>query len=133
MGTKVHQMGAAAAGGPTAETPSAAIIRAAVEADTASHTDIKGRVIEVRRVTLLQMFRLTEVLGEGASNPSRMNLAMSACSVTAIDGEKVSFPGKLSELEIIFQRLDFYGIAAAAEALKKLGIGGDVDEAVAKN
>jgi hypothetical protein len=132
MGTKVHQIGPAT-GGPTAETPSATIIRTAVEADTASHTDIKGRVIEVRRVTLLQMFRLTEVLGESASNPTRLNLAMSACSVTAIDGEKVSFPGKLSELEIIFQRLDFYGVAAAAEALKKLGIGGDVDEAVAKN
>lgn len=118
MGTKVHSMGAASA--PAAATPSAEIIRAASTVNRASAKDATGRLIEVERISLLQMFRLTDILGAGSTNEARMNLTLAAVSVVAIDGEKVSFPSRMSELEILLQRLDFTGLAAATEAVAKL-------------
>ena len=80
-------------------------------------TDKTGRSIGVRRLTPVDMFDITLVLGEHSSNQSALMQALNVCSVCEIDGDPVSRPGSVLQLKALMKRLDFHGMAAAQEAL----------------
>ncbi|GGH14870.1 hypothetical protein GCM10007036_14460 [Alsobacter metallidurans] len=126
MNVTIHEAGAVAAPAAnatapaTAETPSQKIVKAADRRATA--TDDEGRVIEVKALTALDLYRLTKLLGANSANQQALNIAMSACSVTAIDGERITPPNSEREIEAMIQRLDFHGLQAATIALVQLQI-----------
>ena len=99
------------------ETPSQII---ASGNDIATATDAKGRVITVKRLNALQYYRLTKAMGMTAANPTTMDLAVIASSVQAIDDDVIIPPGSELQVEHLMQRLDFHGLSAAGEALRKL-------------
>ena len=88
--------------------------------DSASHLDARGRLITVNRLSALQFYRLTKVMGAASSNVASMDLAAIASAVKKIDAAPVAFPSNEREVEFLIQQLDFDGLAAAGEALGKL-------------
>ncbi|WP_293857206.1 hypothetical protein [uncultured Alsobacter sp.] len=104
--------------GEAGETASEVIVKAAQ--NVAEATDANGRVIKVKVIGPVELYRLTKVLGAFSSNQATMNMAMSACSVIAIGGEPVSPPSTEREIEAVLQRLGYEGLAAAGEALQKV-------------
>jgi hypothetical protein len=110
------------------ETPSKSLTATV----SASHLDARNRLITVRRLNALQFYRLTKALGATASNPAAMDLAMVACTVFKIDATPIALPANEREVEFLIQQLDFDGIAAAGEALKKLS-GDELESDAAKN
>jgi hypothetical protein len=107
------------AGAPMAgETPSEIVAGSAN--DTATAVDAKGRAITVKRLNALQYYRLTKAMGPTATNAATMDLAVIASSVQSIDDDTVLPPGTELQVEHLMQRLDFHGLSAAGEALKKL-------------
>lgn len=109
------------------ETPTETIAKI----DTASHLDARNRLITVNRLNALQFYRLTKVMTENSSNKAAMDLAIIASSVKKIDATDIAMPSTEREVEFLIQQLDFDGLAAAGEALKKLGEteAGDIDAA----
>ena len=103
-----------------AETPSQSVARTAQE--IATQTDARGRLITVNRLNALQYYRLTKAMGLTANNPASMDLAVIASSVRRIDAMDVAMPLSEREVEFLMQQLDFDGLAAAGEALKKLSV-----------
>lgn len=101
--------------------------------DTASFTDTKGRLITVRRLNALQVYRLTKALGASASNPATADMATLACTVCRINTQDIAFPLTEKDVEYLIQQLDFEGIAAAAEALKLLNENDLAEIEAAKN
>lgn len=102
------------------EPPETATEAMAKMADTAMHTDARGRVITVKRLNALQFYRLTKAMGQAASNEASMDLAILASSVTRINATNFAPPATERDVEYLIQQLDFDGIAAAGEALKTL-------------
>lgn len=102
------------------QTPTATLAKAA-QAETASATDAKGRIITVGHLNALQYYRLTKALGATANNPASMDLAVIVASVRKIDQLDVAIPATEREVEFLMQQLDFDGLSAAGEALKQLG------------
>ena len=88
--------------------------------DTANAYDERGRLITVNRLNALQFYRLTKAMGATANNPAAMDLAVIASSVTKIDATNIAVPATEREVEFLIQQLDFDGLNAAGEALKKL-------------
>jgi YD repeat-containing protein len=101
--------------------------------DTASEYDARGRLITVNRLNALQFYRLTKAMGVTASNPASMDLAILASSVKKIDATDIAMPLTEREVEFLIQQLDFDGIAAAGEALKKLSADPEAEIEAAKN
>ena len=101
--------------------------------DTATHLDAKGRLITVNRLNALQFYRLTKVMSENSGNAAAMDLAIIASSVKKIDATAIAMPSTEREVEFLIQQLDFDGIAAAGEALKKLAKTDAEDTDAAKN
>lgn len=102
----------------------------------ASARDIRGRMITVRRLNLLDYYRLSKILGETAGNEQAMNLATLTCAVTEIDSEPVFFPNSEREIQALMQRIDFDGLGAVTDALKMLApppTEGDDQTTAAKN
>jgi hypothetical protein len=100
------------------DTPTETMVRANI--DKATATDARGRLIAVRKLSALQYFNLVKVMGPDASNGAALDLAMIASSVCRIDIMDIAFPRKDSDVNFLIQTLDFDGLAAASEALKKL-------------
>lgn len=113
------------------ETPSQSIVTAGQRA--ASAPDSKGRIITCRMLSPVDLFRLTKMLGASASNQATLNLAMSACSVTAIDGDAITAPATEREIEAVLQRLGFEGLEAVGKALVELAISPEAQVEQAKN
>lgn len=101
--------------------------------DTATVSDAKGRVITVRRLNALQVYRLTKALGASASNPATADMATLASTVCRINTTDIAFPVSEKDVEFLIQQLDFEGIAAAAEALKLLNEADQAEIEAAKN
>lgn len=80
-----------------------------------------GRVIVVERIGALSYYKLTKVLGTSASNPAAADLAMLAASVVKIDEHLIPRAVKEADIEHTIQMLDFQGLAAVGEGLKRLG------------
>ena len=114
------------------ETPSETVAKTALS--TASHLDARGRLITVNRLNALQFYRMTKTMGGTNSiNAATMDLAVIASSVKKIDATDIAFPGTEREVEFLIQQLDFDGLAAAGEALKKLSINPEDGTEAAKN
>jgi hypothetical protein len=116
-------------GGGYAETPRGAL----AGRSSATEMDKRGRAITARKLSLLDYYRLTKLLGDDAKNERTMDLASLAVSVTQIDADAVYFPVTPRELDAIIQLLDFEGVAAAGEALKSLNPNAGATEDTAKN
>lgn len=104
------------ADGDVRESPSVTAAKAAER--TVSVVDTKGREIVVRKISALQLYRLTKIMGSLASNETTLNLAMTAASIASVDGDVVHFPANEAEIELTIQRLDFHGMGAASEGLR---------------
>ena len=81
-------------------------------------TDVKGRVLTLRKPNVLAHYRLVKILGEAASNTAYMSLVSPITYLTAIDGTPVSQPNTERELDALIQRLDEEGIMALMEGLQ---------------
>lgn len=101
--------------------------------NTAWHSDARGRVITVRKMNALQVYRLTKVLGQHAANQATLDMATLASTVCRIDTQDIAFPASDKDIEFVIQQLDFDGIAAAAEAMKKLSASDEEILETAKN
>jgi hypothetical protein len=88
--------------------------------------DAQGRNITVRRSTPLDLFRLTKVYGDKATQAT-LNLAMIVSSVTAIDGERVVPPGTDRQIEALFARLGWDGFITARNLTTQLDPPADTD------
>jgi len=76
-------------------------------------TDSEGRKLVVKRPSVLQQFRLVELLGpELGKNTMYLNMAMPAFWVQSIDGEPLYAPATKLELEAAVERLDEHGLDA---------------------
>lgn len=101
--------------------------------ESASHVDARGRRITVSSLNALQIYRLTKVLGPFSSNAATMDMATLACTVRKIDATDIAFPATEREVEFLIQQLDFDGITAAGEALRKLNLDEEAALEAAKN
>ncbi len=112
------------------DTPSAQIIKAANK--TATAKDSLGREIGVRKLSTLDRLRLFRLAGpELAANEPWLEIAFLAYAVSSIDGDPVTRPNNLRELEFVIERLDDWGLAAAAEGYVKIVGDTDRDASVA--
>lgn len=127
MNTPTVVLTQTATAAPATETPTQAIIKTA--SDTAFKVDSKGRKIVVRRISLLNSFRVSKLLGSFSENNVALAMAQISAAVCEIDGEIISLPMTERELEFTMQRLDNEGFAAAAEALKTLNPEEGIDAA----
>lgn len=106
----------------------------AARPDTAQAMDARGRLITVKRLNALQYYRLNKALGAAAAtNPATMDLAVMVSAVSRIDAEDIAFPASERDIEFLIQKLDFEGIAAVGEALKRLDDHIDAEIDAAKN
>src|SRR5574337_1365807 len=67
--------------------------------------DTAGRVIGVRKLSFLDVHRLTCVMGDHATNGPALQQAITAASVAEIDGEPVARPRTRAQLEALMARL----------------------------
>ena len=98
-------------------------------------TDAKGRVLGLRRLSVLDRLRLFEAAGaELARNDRWLGLAVLAASVSAIDGVPVPLPGSKAAIEAAVARLDEAGLAAVAGAVSQApGLAQGLDRTLAGN
>lgn len=109
------------------EVPSETVVKA----DTASHTDERGRLITVKRLNALQYWRLLKALG--GSNEASFEMAMIVAQVIKINTTALPFPTKESDIEFAIQQLDFDGLNAAGVAIAKLRVAPEEEKEKAKN
>src|SRR5882724_9334750 len=95
-----------------AATPTATEQLAAAAKNKVLVTDSRGRVIAVHKLNLLDYYHLNQAMGERASNPALMNMAILAASVRRIDSLYFAFPHTEKYVEFILQMLDFDGLKA---------------------
>ena len=80
--------------------------------------DARGRLLGLRRLSVLDRLRLYEAAGAELSRNDRwLGLAVLAASVAAIDGVPVPMPASKAGIEAAVQRLDEAGLAAVAAGL----------------
>ena len=81
--------------------------------------DARGRVLQLRKLSVLDRLRLFEAAGAELSRNDRwLGLAVLAASVGAIDGVPVPLPASKAGIEASVQRLDEAGLAAVAAGLQ---------------
>ncbi len=114
----------------TSDTPTG---RVAATQSKVLVTDARGRVIAVKKLTALDYYQLTKAMGESATNPVLMDLAITAASVTRIDTTDLAFPRSEKDVEFAIQFLDFDGVKAAGEGLRQLNPKVDEGAEAAKN
>jgi hypothetical protein len=92
-------------------------------------TDRAGRVIELRRMGVVEQLRLFKILGpELSENRAYYGLAKMAAAVRLIDGVPMPFPGSEAGVEAALERLGDDGVEVVAEALS----GNTVEEIAAE-
>ncbi|MGH6683827.1 MAG: hypothetical protein ACRECA_07890 [Pseudolabrys sp.] len=96
-------------------------------------TDARGRVIAVRKLTALNYFHLTKVMGDSAGNTMLMDLAITAAAVCRVNTTDLAFPRKEEDVEFVMQLLDFDGIKAAGDGLRQLSTKMEDEAEAAKN
>jgi hypothetical protein len=117
---------------PTAETPSAAIVRNANKSATV--VDTLGRAITVKRLTALDRMRLFAIAGpELAQNEPWISMAAIAFAVTGVGDGQYIRPNTRRELDAAVEFLDEAGIFAAAQGYAQLMPKGEDIVADAKN
>ncbi|GAC1626781.1 MAG: hypothetical protein NVS9B10_15060 [Nevskia sp.] len=88
----------------------------ATQASEITTTDTRGRVLTLKRPSVLAQFRLVEMLGDTAKNEVYTSMVLPLIYLQKLDGEPVSFNTKL-QMEALIQRLDEPGFAALGEAI----------------
>jgi hypothetical protein len=114
-----------------AETPSAAV----AAQNKVLVTDARGRLIAVHKLNLLQFYNLTRAMGDAASNATLMDMAITAAAVRRIDTTDFPLPNTEADVRVMMKVLDFEGLAAAGEGLRRLHANADAANGVdaAKN
>ena len=80
--------------------------------------DRAGRVIELRRLGVVEQLRLFKVLGpELSENRAYVGLARMAAAVAMVDGVPVPFPVNEAGIEAALERLGDDGVEAVGGAL----------------
>jgi hypothetical protein len=79
--------------------------------------DSNGRSIGVKPITAIDMFDLTEAMGDKASNAALFRQAMVAVSAVEIDGAPVARPTSMLTIRALISRLGFPGFVAVSKAL----------------
>lgn len=80
--------------------------------------DAAGRVIELRRLGVVEQLRLFKVLGpELSENRAYVGLARVAAAVAAVEGVPVPFPANEAGIEAVLERLGEAGVEEVAGAL----------------
>jgi hypothetical protein len=98
------------------EAPSARLLAAAQAGPVV--TDIRGRRLELRRLTALDKLRLLKAAGPTlAPNAPWMGLALLAASVASLDEIPVPQPSNEQQIEALIGRLGDDGLAAISDAL----------------
>ena len=88
-----------------------------VDDRTATIRTSDGRMLTVKRLSVVEKMRLAKALGEHSGNDSYGNFAVVAASVREIDSMPIPFPMTTLQLEAIVQRLDDDGMESAIRAL----------------
>jgi hypothetical protein len=96
-------------------------------------TDARGRVIAVRKVTLINFYNLNKAMKDDATNPTLMDMAVTAAAVSRIDTTDFAFPATEADVRFLMQQLDFDGLKAAGEGLRQLHAKADDGTEAAKN
>ena len=92
-----------------------------VDARTARVVDSEGRIIEVRKISAVNMMRLYAAVGPEKSEVDRyMGYSILAASVFAIDDRNLPFPRTAGEVEYVVDKIGEEGLEAVATALKAL-------------
>ena len=81
--------------------------------------DSIGRMIGVKKLSFLDINKVTALAGENANNAAYLNQCTMAASIVEIDGEPISRPTTILQLEAIMARADWPGIQAAIKAMSK--------------
>jgi len=115
------------------EVKTKGVAHATQAATVATHSDERGRLIAVKKLNALNYYNLAKAMGDTASNEVMMQMAMIAAAVTRIDTQDYAFPASEQDVQFLIQTLDFDGIAAAGEALKKLAPKIEAEKEIAKN
>jgi hypothetical protein len=113
------------------EKPSSVV--AGATQDKVLITDDRGRIIAVQKLNLLNYYFLTKAMGESASNGTLMDMAITAASVRRIDTTDFAIPNTERDVRFLLQMLDFDGLKAAGEGLRKLHSKADDGAEAAKN
>jgi hypothetical protein len=113
------------------EAPSAVVVNAAKDREIV--TDERGRTIIVQKLTLLDFYLLTKAMGEDSSNQTLMDMAITASAVRRIDTTDFAKPHSETDVRFLMQLLDFDGLKAAGEGLKKVQAKVKKDSDAAKN
>ncbi len=80
--------------------------------------DKAGRVLELRRIGVLEQLRLFKALGpELSENRAYMGLARIAAAVAVVDGVPLPFPAHEAGVEAALERLGEDGVEAVGDAL----------------
>lgn len=95
--------------------------------------DDAGRKIGVKKLNAIDMFDLTILLGETASNTAALNQALLVASIVEIDGDKLPRISDMIQLRSMISRLDFHGYAAAGKALAHFVPAAENTETAIKN
>ena len=100
----------------TVSSPSNELIEKANQPVTV--TDARGRVITLKKPSVLAQYRLVEMVGgDTAANQTYMTMIMPLMFITKIDEEFVIAPQTKRELEALIQLLDEDGITAVNEKM----------------
>jgi hypothetical protein len=95
--------------------------------------DANGRMIGVRALKAIDMFRLSRAMGDEASNAALFRQALVAFSCVEIDSEPVPRPANMLTIEALITRLDFAGFVAVSSALAGVTVAEAVNEDAIKN
>ena len=108
--------------------PSERITKAAYEGKEV--IDAAGRVIRLRKPSLLDIYDLMKALGDDAKNTSCVGMAYNLLYVGLLDNSVFEAPKTYSEVRAALQRLDEHGLLAVTEGLAKYETAKSEQEAV---
>lgn len=81
--------------------------------------DSTGRIITLRKPSVLAQYRLVEMLGETAKNQVYMGMVLPLLYVSAINDDKLPALSTKREVEALIQRLDEAGIEAIMKGVQE--------------
>lgn len=97
--------------------PSERIVKASYDGHEV--IDSAGRIIKLRKPSLLDTYDLMKALGEDAKNQVCLAMAYNVLYVGMIDGQLMTCPKTYSEVRMMLQRLDDHGLKAINEGLEE--------------
>jgi hypothetical protein len=93
-------------------------------------TDSSGRVIRLRKPSILDTLDLIGALGDFSNNPSYLAMCFTTLYVGLLDGQVFETPKTYKEVRAALQRLDEHGMSAVNEAIADLQSSNNEKEAI---